>query len=179
MTATLEHGHYDPARWLAACLAEPDGFVPASPEMAQAAAEHAFGRSFTIHPFRPLEHFTACLLTPDRVRVTGGQVWGAWAIVPLAEPGTWTLRPTLFRWLGPAIGSPGWVRVAAFSDAATAKAAVRPLHLAGKAEGCPKPTWLRPDGLADLPAVERVLLAAGLIPGRIGASPLRIYAWRT
>lgn len=178
MRATLEHGHYDPERWLSACLAAADGFVEASPEMAQAAAEHAFGRRFTIHPFRPLEHFTACLLTPDRVQVTGGQVYGAWAIVPLSEPGCWTLRPVLFRWVGSAIGSPGWVRVAAFAEAETAKAAVRPLHLAGRAEGRASPTWLRPDGLADLGAVERVLLAAGMMPGRIGASPLRVYAWR-
>ncbi len=177
-TATLEHGHYDPERWLSACLAAFDGYVTASAEMAQAAAERAFGRRFTIHPFRPLEHFTACLLTPDRRTVTGGQAWGEWAIVPLAEVGSWTLQPVLFRWMGAAIGSPGWIRIAAFKDAETARAAIRPLTLAGRAEGTAAPTWVKPDGLADLGATERVLLAAGMMPGRIGPSPLRVYAWR-
>jgi hypothetical protein len=178
MTAFAEHGHFDAARWLAACLADPDGFVPASAEMAQLAAEHAYGRRFTIHPFRPPEHFTAGLLTVDRQRVTGGQIYASWAIVPTPEAGAPGLVPVLRKWMGPAIGSPGWVRVAGFLDTAAAKAGLRALHIAGRREGGGPPDWMRPDGTADVGAVERVLMAEGMMPGRLGASATRVYAWR-
>lgn len=174
MTTALDHGRFDAERWLSACLAAADGRVEASPEIAQAAAEQAFGRRFTIHPFRPEDHFAAVLVAPDRRTVTGGQARGPFAIVPMCEPGGWPLRPVLWRWMGPEIGSPGWVRCAAFMEASIAVKGARALHLAGG----DRPAWLKPDGLADVGAVERVLMAAGMLPGRIGASPLRVYASR-
>lgn len=174
MSATFDLQRFDAVRWLRDCLADPDGRVAATPAMAQLAAEHAFGRRFTIQPFQPEPHFQAVLLTPDRRMVTGGQARGPFAIVPTCEPGSYALRPVLWRWMGPDFGSPGWVRVAAFVSAAAAVSGARLLHAAGGLT----PTWLRPDGLVDLAAADRVLVAGKMQPGRIGPSPLRVYAWR-
>jgi hypothetical protein len=174
MTA-VDSQTFDAARWLRACLSAADGRVGVAPVLARLAAEMAFGRVFVAGAFVPEPHFEAVLLAPDRRTLMGGQARGPFAIVPTVEPGCVTLRPVLWRWMGPDFGSPGWVRVAAFLDAATAVHGARLLHIAGGVS----PSWIRPDGLVDLAAAERVLVAGRMQPGRIGPSPLRVYAWRS
>jgi hypothetical protein len=174
MSVAADAQTFDSAHWLAACLSAVDGRVIVAPVLARIAAELAFGRAFAAGPFLPEPHFEAVLLTPDRRMVMGGQARGPFAILPTVEPGSVTLRPVLWRWMGPDFGSPGWVRVAAFVTAATAVAGARLLHGAGGLT----PTWIGANGFVDLAAAERVLVAGGMQPGRIGPSPLRVYAWR-
>jgi hypothetical protein len=165
---------FDADRWLRECLSAADGRVVVPPLLARLAAELAFGRVFVAGSFAPEPGFLAVLVAPDRRTVMGAQARGPFAIVPTVEPGAVMLRPVLWRWMGPDFGSPGWVRVAAFLNAPTAVAGARLLHGAGGLT----PTWIGANGLVDLAAAERVLVAGGMQPGRIGPSPLRVYAHR-
>lgn len=165
---------FDADLWLARIRTAEGRRVLCPPALAQAAAEHCYGRVLTVHAYMPEWHFSACLLAPDGERVTGGQARGPWAIVPEPDAATGRLVPILWHQDGPAGCATGaWCRVAAFRAAAEAKQAAVALHMAGA-------DWRRDGGrgLADTAAVERLLMAKGLAPGRLGASPLRVYGWR-
>lgn len=162
---------FDAAHWRRLILASADARVPCHPPMAQVAAEHYFGRSFTVQPFLAERHFQPVLLVlgPDQA-VTGGQARGPWALVPEFDRACGRLMPALWRQRGTAHG---WFRVAAFRDATAAAWAARALHLA--------PAWIAhgPAGeSADIAIVERVLIAEGLVPGQVPGSALRLYGWR-
>lgn len=156
---------FDNDLWLYRILGAAEGRVPCSAPMAQEAAEHCFGRALTIHAFRPEPAFSACLLAPDGQRVTGGQARGPWAIIP-----EWTahgrLMPVLHRLRE---GAMPWLRVAMLTQASAAVTAAKALH---RAEGWVRPTF----STVDVRAVEQVLLAARLMPGRVAGSSERVYA---
>jgi hypothetical protein len=173
ISADFTSSRFDEAHWRERCAAAPDGFVPCSAEMARVAAEHAFGRSFTIHAFRAERHFSACLVAPVAGSpVTGGQARGPWALVPDFDRAFGRLMPILWRRQQRTDGHSAWHRVAAFRETAVAISATRPLHLS--------PCWLGEDGAVDARIVDRVLVADGFMPGQVPGSALgmRVYDWR-